>query len=255
MTNQVLTEVDSGVLIVRLNRAEKKNALTSEMYTAMADSIDHAEGDRAIKVVLLTGSDGIYTAGNDLGDFLSNPSGDADRPVNRFIAKIVTTDIPLMAAVDGPAVGIGTTMLLHFDQVFATENARFSMPFINLALVPEAGSSLQLVEACGYKKAAELLLLGEPFGAGEALDYGIISRICPADELMEQALGMARKLASKPRDALLATKRLMRRPKEPILQRIQAESDLFFERLTSPAAVEAISAFMEKRSPDFSKFE
>ena len=255
MTNQVLTEVDSGVLIVRLNRAEKQNALTSEMYTAMADSIDHAEGDRAIKVVLLTGSDGIYTAGNDLGDFLSNPSGDADRPVNRFIAKIVTTDIPLMAAVDGPAVGIGTTMLLHFDQVFATENARFSMPFINLALVPEAGSSLQLVEACGYKKAAELLLLGEPFGAGEALDYGIVSRICPPDELMEQALGMARKLASKPRDALLATKRLMRRPKEPILQRIQAESDLFFERLTSPAAVEAISAFMEKRSPDFSKFD
>lgn len=255
MTSHVLTEVDSGVLIVRLNRAEKKNALTSEMYSALADSIDRAERDRAVKVVLFTGSDGIYTAGNDLADFLSNPSGAADRPVNRFIAKMATTDIPLMAAVDGPAVGIGTTMLLHFDQVFATENARFSMPFINLALVPEAGSSLQLVEACGYKKAAELLLLGEPFGAGEALDHGIVSRICPADELMEQALEMARKLASKPRDALLATKRLMRRPKEPILQRIQAESDLFFERLTSPAAVEAISAFMEKRSPDFSKFD
>lgn len=255
MTSHVLTEVDSGVLIVRFNRAEKKNALTSEMYTAMADAIDRAESDRAVKVVLFTGSEGVYTAGNDLGDFLSNPAGGADRPVNRFIAKMAATDIPLMAAVDGLAVGIGTTMLLHFDQVFASENARFSMPFINLALVPEAGSSMQLVEACGYKKAAELLMLGDPFDAGQALEYGIVSVVCPADRLMEQAMTMAHKLASKPRDALLATKRLMRRPKEPVLQRIQAESDQFFERLTSPAAVEAISAFMEKRTADFSKFD
>jgi len=255
MTSHVLTAVDSGVLTVRFNRAEKKNALTSEMYTAMADAIDRAESDRTVKVVLFTGSEGAYTAGNDLGDFLSNPSGAADRPVNRFIAKMAATDVPLMAAVDGLAVGIGTTMLLHFDQVFASENARFSMPFINLALVPEAGSSMQLVEACGYKKAAELLMLGEPFDAGQALEYGIVSVVCPADRLMEQAMAMAHKLASKPRDALLATKRLMRRPKEPVLQRIQAESDQFFERLTSPAAVEAISAFMEKRTADFSKFD
>jgi len=255
MTSHVLTEVDSGVLIVRFNRAEKKNALTSGMYTAMADAIDHAESDRVVKVVLFTGSEGVYTAGNDLGDFLSDPSADADRPVNRFITKMAATDIPLMAAVDGLAVGIGTTMLLHFDMVFASENARFSLPFINLSLVPEAGSSMQLVEACGYKKAAELLMLGEPFDAAQALDYGIVSTVCPAGQLMDQAMAAARQLASKPRDALLATKRLMRRPKEAVEHRIQAESEEFFKRLTSPAAVEAISAFMEKRTADFSKFD
>lgn len=252
MTDYVLTELDSGVLNVRLNRVDKKNALTSEMYTAMADAIDRAEQEADIKVVIFTGNGGVFTAGNDLADFLSNPSNDQDRPVNRFIAKIATTEVPLMAAVDGLAIGIGTTMLLHFDQVFASKEARFSLPFVNLGLVPEAGSSMQLVEACGYQKAAELLMLGEPFGAAIARDCGIVARVCEADELLEQAMEMAQKLAAKPGRALRATKRLMRRPKEPLLQRIQAESELFFENLSSPAAKEAMSAFLEKRAPDFS---
>jgi len=252
MTKHVHTELDSGVLIVRIDRVEKKNALTSEMYAVMADAIERAECEPAIKVVLFTGSEGIFTAGNDLADFLASPSNDEDRPVNRFIVKMATTDVPLMAAVDGIAVGIGTTMLLHFDQVFASENARFSLPFINLALVPEAGSSMQLIETCGYQKAAELLMLGEPFGAVEARDCGIVAKICSSKDLLEQAMEMARKLAAKPSQALRATKRLMRRPKEPLLQRVQAEGELFFQNLSSPAAREAMSAFMEKRPPDFS---
>lgn len=255
MTARVQTEQDGGVLIVRFNRPEKKNALTADMYTVMGDAIEQAEHQKAIHVVLFTGADGIFTAGNDMADFLSNQTNDPDRPVNRFIHKMSTTDVPLLAAVDGLAVGIGTTMLLHFDQVFATERARFSLPFVNIGVVPEAGSSMSLVEVCGYQKAAELLMLGEPFSADTALECGIISHICPEEELMQQTLVFAHKLAAKPRQALRATKQLMRRPKEPLLERVEAEGELFFENLRSPAAREIISAFMEKRAPDTSKFE
>jgi len=153
------------------------------------------------------------------------------------------------------AVGIGTTMLLHFDQVFAAERARFSLPFINLALVPEAGSSMLLVEACGYRKAAELLMLGEPFTARQALDYGIVSQLCQEEDLMESARAAAHKLAAKPKDALRATKRLLRRAKEPLAQRVQAEAELFARGLESPAAQEAMNAFFEKRKPDFGQFD
>ena len=196
MNEFVLTEQDQGVLIIRLNRAEKKNALTGAMYTVMADAIEQAQQDTGIKVLLYRGSEGVFTAGNDLHDFLENPPAGPDSPVNRFIANMAATDVPIVAAVDGVAVGIGTTMLLHFDQVFATRNARFSLPFINLALVPEAGSSMLLVEACGYRKAAELLMLGEPFTAQQALEYGIVSQLCEPDELMGRALEAAHKLAA-----------------------------------------------------------
>ena len=255
MTDFILTEQDNGVLIVRLHRNEKKNALTTAMYTAMADAIDRAERDPALKVLLFTGSGGVFTAGNDLHDFLDNPPTGPASPVNRFIAKMVSTDVPIVAAVDGVAVGIGTTMLLHFDQVFAAERARFSLPFINLALVPEAGSSMLLVEACGYRKAAELLMLGEPFTARQALDYGIVSQLCQEEDLMESARAAAHKLAAKPKDALRATKRLLRRAKEPLAQRVQAEAELFARGLESPAAQEAMNAFFEKRKPDFGQFD
>jgi enoyl-CoA hydratase/carnithine racemase len=255
MTDFISTEQDDGVLIVRLQRNEKKNALTTAMYTVMADSIDRAERDPALKVLLFTGSGGVFTAGNDLHDFLENPPTGPASPVNRFIAKMVSTDVPIVAAVDGVAVGIGTTMLLHFDQVFAAERARFSLPFINLALVPEAGSSMLLVEACGYRKAAELLMLGEPFTARQALEYGIVSQICEEEDLMESARAAAHKLAAKPKDALRATKRLLRRAKEPLAQRVQAEAELFARGLESPAAKEAMRAFFEKRSPDFGPFD
>ena len=216
MNDSIVTEQSHGVLTVRLNRVEKKNALTGSMYTAMADAIERAEQDRSIRVLLYTGSGGVFTAGNDLHDFLDNPPQGPDSPVNRFISKMVSTDVPIVAAVDGVAVGIGTTMLLHFEQVFATERARFVLPFINLALVPEAGSSMLLVEACGYRKAAELLMLGEPFTAQQALEYGIVSQLCEPDELMGRALEAAYKLAAKPKDALRATKRLLRRPRESL---------------------------------------
>lgn len=255
MNDSILTEQNGSVLMVRMNRAEKKNALTGEMYTAMADAIERAELDRSIRVLLYAGSDGVFTAGNDLHDFLDNPPQGPDSPVNRFIAKMASTDVPIVAAVDGVAVGIGTTMLLHFDQVFATERARFVLPFINLALVPEAGSSMLLVEACGYRKAAELLMLGEPFTAREALDYGIVSELCEPQELMERALAAAQALAAKPRDALRATKRLLRRAREPLGERILAEGELFSRCLDSPAAREAMQAFFEKRPPDFEKFD
>jgi enoyl-CoA hydratase/carnithine racemase len=255
MTDHVTTEQDQGVLIVRLNRAAKKNALTGEMYTVMADAIERAAADRAIKTLLYTGSDGVFTAGNDLHDFLNNPPTSPQSPVNRFIANMVSTDVPIVAAVDGVAVGIGTTMLLHFDQVFATDRARFSLPFINLGLVPEAGSSMLLVESCGYRKAAELLMLGEPFTAQQALEYGIVSRLCAPDELMERALAAAHSLASKPRDALRATKRLLRRPAEPLSQRVVAEGELFSRALESSTAQEAMSAFFEKRAPNFKQFD
>jgi enoyl-CoA hydratase/carnithine racemase len=255
MAEQVMTELDQGVLIVRMNRPQKKNALTGAMYGAMADAIDRAQGDRSIRVVLFTGTAGDFTAGNDLNDFLHNPPDRPDSPVNRFIAGMAATDVPLMAAVDGLAVGIGTTMLLHFDYVLATGRARFILPFIDLGLVPEAGSSYLLARTCGHKKAAEALMLGEPFDADQALDCGIVSRLCGAQELMNEALAVARKLAVKPADALRATKRLMRRPPEPLAERIQAEGEAFFRCLASPVAREAMTAIMEKRKPDFSRFD
>lgn len=255
MAETILEEFDSGVLTVRFNRPDKKNALTPEMYAVMADAIERAEQEQDVRVVMFAGNGGVFTAGNDLADFLTNQTNDPDRPVNRFIHNMSTTDVPLLAAVDGLAIGIGTTMLLHFDQVFATGRSRFSLPFINLGVVPEAGSSQQLVAACGYQKAAELLMLGEPFDAETARDYGIVSRLCAEDELMSEALDFARRLALKPQRALRATKRLMRRPAEPLADRVEAEGELFFQCLRSPAAREIISAFIEKRTPDTSKFD
>jgi enoyl-CoA hydratase/carnithine racemase len=253
--NQVMTQLEHGVLTVQMNRPDKKNALTADMYNVMADAIERAETDRAIKVLLFTGSDGVFTAGNDLADFRDNPPQGIDAPVNRFIANMVRTDVPIVAAVDGVAVGIGTTMLLHFDQVFATEQARFVMPFINLALVPEAGSSMLLGAACGYQKAAELLLLGEPFSGREALEYGIVAKLCEPATLLEEARAMARKLASKPRAALRASKQLMRRPAESLGDRVAAEMEVFGRRLATPEAREAFTAFFEKRAPDFEQFD
>lgn len=255
MSEHVMTCLEEGVLSIRLQRPEKKNALTADMYAALADAIGQAGVDPAVRVVLVGGVEGIFTAGNDLEDFLRHPPRDEQAPVHRFISALAATDLPLVAAVDGAAVGIGTTLLLHCDQVFASDRARFSLPFVNLGLVPEAGSSLLLAQACGYRKAAELLMLGEPFGAADALEYGIVSRVLPAAELDDAALAAARKLAAKPRGALRATKRLLRRPAEPLADRLHAEARVFGQCLESPEAREAFSAFLEKRQPDFSQFD
>lgn len=250
MSQHIETRLDQGVLTVTIDRPEKKNALTADMYSAMGDAIARADSDSDVRVVLFTGAGGVFTGGNDLADFLDQPPHGPEAPVNRFIAGLVDTEAPLVAAVDGFAVGIGTTMLLHFDQVFATENARFSLPFVNLALVPEAASSMLLVEACGYQKAAELLMLGEPFSTDTALECGIVGHVSHPESLLRDATEMARKLAGKPRSALRATKKLMRRPHEPLADRILAEGDQFSERLASPAAREIMAAFIEKRAPD-----
>lgn len=254
MSEQVSTTVQDGVLTIRMDRPEKKNALTAAMYAALADALEQAGQDPGVAVVLFEGVEGAFTAGNDLGDFLQNPPQGADAPVFRFISALVETDLPLVAAVDGIAVGIGTTMLLHCDFVLASDRSKFSLPFINLALVPEAGSSMLLVEAAGYRKAAEWLLLGEPFTAAEAASHGIVSAVCPPGELAAAARELAAKLAAKPRGALRASKRLMRRRSEPLADRVQAEGALFTEALATPEAREAFSAFLEKRRPDFSRF-
>ena len=254
MSALVQTELDQGILVVKLNRVNKKNALTSEMYTEMADAIMRAESDREVAVLLFTGAGETFTAGNDLVDFLQNPPQGEGAPVYRFLSGLEKTDLPIVAAVDGFAVGIGTTMLLHCEQVFATARTRFSMPFINLAIAPEAASSMLLPEACGYQKAAELLMLGEPFDGEEALRCNIVSRLCAPEELQQQAMATARRLAATPRDAMRATKRMLRRSRESIGDRIAAESVLFNRLLESPAAKEAMNAFLEKRAPDFEQF-
>jgi len=255
MSENVLTSLEGGVLTVRMQRPEKKNALTAAMYTALAGAIDQAADDRTVRVVVIAGVEGAFTAGNDLDDFLNHPPRDADAPVHRFVTALATTEVPLVAAVDGLAVGIGTTLLLHCEQVLATERSRFSLPFVNLGLVPENGSSMLLAQSCGYRKAAELLMLGEPFTAADALACGIVSRLVPSAELDSEAQALACKLAAKPRGALRATKRLMRRPAEPLDVRIAAESKQFALFLDSPEAKEAFTAFLEKRAPDFTQFD
>lgn len=253
MTDHILVDDADGVRTVTINRPDKKNALTSDMYASMADALAAAEDTPGVRALVFQGTGGVFTAGNDLKDFLNNPPGGPDSPVSRFLVNIATASVPIVAAVDGPAVGVGTTMLLHCDFVLAGDNARFQMPFINLALVPEAGSSLTLQRLAGYQKAAELLMLGEPFDAAAAVEIGLALKQVPSGELKTAAAGLAGKLASKPPQTLRNMKRLMRRGEEPILDRIAAEGRAFSECLTSPEAREAMTAFFEKRAPDWSK--
>jgi enoyl-CoA hydratase/carnithine racemase len=255
LSEHISSEIKDGVHVIRMNRPEKKNALTSDMYAAMADAVVGADEDPAVRVLVITGSADAFTSGNDLNDFLNNPPSGDDSPVWRFIAGIATTTTPLIAAVNGMAIGIGTTMLLHCDFVYASEQARFHLPFVNLALAPEAASSLLLPRVAGYRQAAELLMLGEAFDADAALDAGIISAIVPAGDLMAMALDTAAKLAAKPPGALRQTKALMRGDEGSVSERLKAEAKVFAGCLTSPEAKEAMTAFFEKRAPDFSKFE
>ncbi len=241
----------NGIRTIRFNRPDKKNALLQEMYGAATDAINQAQED-GTRVLLLTGTGDAFTAGNDLHDFLNgnrDPSGGAPA----FLVALANNEVPMVAAVNGMAVGVGTTMLLHCDFVYAAEAARFHMPFINLALVPEASSSMLLPRLAGYPKAAELLMLGEPFSPTDAVEIGLAAAVVPDGELMDRAMETAAKLAAKAPTALRATKRLMRRPQEPLLDRIIAEGEAFAAQLQSPEAREAMMAVLEKRPPDFSK--
>lgn len=253
--SEILSHHDAGVLTLTFNRVERKNSINVAMYDALATAIENAVTDEATRVVVIQGHETIFSAGNDLQDFLKNKPQGMDSPVFRFLRGIATFPKPLLAAVCGPAVGVGTTMLLHCDLVYAGDNAAFSMPFVNLGLCPEAGSSLLVPRMFGYHRAAEALLLGEPFFAEAALEVGMVNRIVPPSEVNALAQAQARKLAAKPLASLIETKRLMKgmRQQEVLLKRIEEEAVSFGRMLGEPAAREAMTAFMEKRHPDFSK--
>lgn len=252
---EILTHVDAGVMTITLNRLERKNSITSVMYGAMADALESANHDAAVRAVVIQGHETIFSAGNDIGDFLNKPPSTPDSPVFRFLRGISSFPKPIVAAVCGPAVGIGTTMLLHCDLVYAGDNAAFSMPFVNLGLCPEAASSFLVAQLMGYPRAAEALLLGEPFMVETALEMGLINRIVPPAEVNALAQRQALKLAAKPLSALIETKRLMKKGNAGMVAERMAEEGVSFGRmLQEPAAREAFSAFMEKRRPDFSTF-
>lgn len=252
--SDILSHFDSGVLTLTFNRTERKNSINVAMYDALANAIESAAADASTRVVVIQGHESVFSAGNDLQDFLQNKPQGMDSPVFRFLRGIATFPKPLLAAVCGPAVGVGTTMLFHCDLVYAGDNAAFSMPFVNLGLCPEAASSLLVPRMFGYHRAAEALLLGEPFFAEAALEVGLVNRIVPPSEANGLAQAQARKLAAKPLASLIETKRLMKGgDQELVLKRIAEEAVSFSRMLSEPAAREAMSAFMEKRHPDFSK--
>lgn len=250
---EILTHIDAGVMTLTINRLDKKNAITAAMYAAMADALELAAQDTAIRVLVIQGHESIFSAGNDIGDFLNTPPSTPEASVFRFLRGISTFTKPIVAAVCGPAVGIGTTLLLHCDLVYAGDNAAFSMPFVNLGLCPEAASSLLVTQLMGYPRAAEALLLGEPFTAETALELGLINRIVPPLEVNALAQRQAQKLATKPMSSLLEIKRLMKKGNAvPVAERMAEEISSFGRMLSEPAAREAFAAFMQKRKPDFS---
>ena len=244
----------NGILELTFSRSEKKNAITSGMYQQIADSLNAANEDTSIKAIIITGSESVFTAGNDLADFLANPNMDKDSSVYQFLLALLHCKLPLIAAVEGLAVGVGTTLLLHCDRVVASKSAVFSMPFVNLGLVPEAASSLLLPRLVGYQKAAEWLLTGDAFDVEQAHKAGLVSQVVEEGEALVIAENFAQKLSEKPRSSLVATKALLRRDEEPIQSRLDIELKGFITGLNGDAAKEAMTAFMEKRKPDFSNY-
>jgi enoyl-CoA hydratase/carnithine racemase len=252
--SDILVHTESGVTTLTFNRPDKKNSITSAMYAALADAMQAAAADASVRCVVFQGHESVFSAGNDIGDFLNNPPATGESPVFRFLHGIAQFSKPVIAAVCGPAVGIGTTLLLHCDLVYAGDNAAFSMPFVNLGLCPEAASSLLVPQMMGYHRAAEALLLGEPFMAEAALEVGLVNRVLPPMEAAGYAQSVARKLAAKPMSALLETKRLMKKGQtQQVLATMTEEGASFGRMLREPAAREAFGAFMERRKPDFSK--
>ena len=254
MTDLIQTQQDGAVLTLRLNRADKKNAITAVMYSAMAEALRSADNDGAVKVVIITGSGDSFTAGNDLKDFAENPPKDPGAPVFAFMDALASFKKPVIAGVNGVAVGIGTTLLLHCDMAIAVPTAKFALPFVNLALVPEFASSLLLPRFVGARKAQELLMSGEAFDAETALKLGLIGALVPADQLEAAVKAKAAMLAAKPPAALRETKALIRGDLVEIKARIAAEAKVFSARLQSAKLQEAVAAFFAKRPADFSKF-
>lgn len=260
MTQEIEIKVANGVQVIRFLRADKKNAFTGPMYNAMSEAVDAAETNDDIAVTVFLGSGGVFSAGNDINDFLRRAGANANdtakgipTPSLDFIRRLPKVTKPMVAGVDGLAIGIGTTMLLHCDLVYATPTASLRTPFLDLGLVPEAGSSLVGQMRMGYPRAFELLVLGEPFSAERALAAGVVNKIVPADELEATTLKAAKRLAAKPREALMTARRLMRGSPAAIDAMIDAESTAYRSLMVSPEAKEAFTAFLEKRAPDFAK--
>ena len=254
MNEHVIVNVAGPLMSVTMNRPEKKNALTNTMYGALADGLQRAQDDPAIRCILIRSEGDSFTAGNDLSDFAAVSAGTAptERHVTRFLHGLATADKPIVAAVQGLAVGVGTTMLLHCDVVCVTDQARLTTPFVDLALVPEAASSLLLQARIGYARAFSMIALGEPVDGKTAVEWGLARYLVSADGLRAKALAVAHTLAEKPIGALRATKRLMRDGAQ-LKQVMDRESAVFSEQLRSPEAAEAFRAFAEKRAPNFAR--
>ncbi|WP_206954345.1 enoyl-CoA hydratase [Trinickia acidisoli] len=251
----VIERSAEGVMTIALSRPEKKNAITSAMYQTMADALADAQEDAAVRAILIRGGEHAFSAGNDLEDFMKSPPSSEDAPVLQFLRRISGAEKPIVAAVAGVAVGIGTTLLLHCDLVYAAQSAVFSMPFTQLGLCPEAASSLLLPRIAGYPLAAEKLLLGEAFDAHEAHRMGIVNRLLPADEVDAFAHAQAVKLTTLPAASLRVTKALMKRAQgQEIADRMKEEIVHFSKMLLAPEAREAMMAFFQKRKPDFRQF-
>ncbi len=245
-----------NLMEIKISRPQAKNALTLEMYETMTAALAQAAEDETTRVVLICGGEGVFTSGNDLTDFMQDPPEGFDSPVFRFLKMLVSYEKPVIAAVDGWAVGIGTTLLLHCDLAFASTRAKFQMPFVNLALVPEAGASLILPGMMGHQKAMELLLLSKKFDANEAASLGIVNEVCEPEELMERARACAQTIAELAPESVRLTKQLLKRTQQDptsrtLMEVMMEEGELFIDRLKSPEFAEAISAFFEKRKPNF----
>lgn len=245
-------EKNEACLEIALTRSHRRNAITLAMYDGLTEALVQASADSSVRAVLVYGADGTFTSGNDLMDFMQNPPTGEDSPVAKFLRALARFDKPLVAAVDGPAIGVGTTMLLHCDLVYASEGARFQLPFVNLALVPEAGSSLLLPNLVGRQKAAELLMFGDAFDAEEARRYGLVNEIVASAALLSHVRDKVKVLTEKPAEALRLIKSLLRsRNARNLEETMTEEARLFIERLGSAEVREAITAFFEKRKPNF----
>lgn len=251
----ITSHFSNGIFRIGIARPEKRNALTMAMYDALSTALHAAEQDQQVRVILLHGTDSCFTSGNDLSDFAKHPPQGEDSPVFRFLQTISQATKPLIAMVRGPAVGIGTTMLLHCDLVYADETARFQLPFVNLGLCPEAASSYLLPRRIGPQRAAEMLLLGEMIDAATALHYGLINQHFEPATLEDQVLAKATRLATQPPESVRLTKALLREPQRPRIADVMSkEGELFLHQLAKPEAQEAINAFLQGRKADFSQF-
>lgn len=263
MTNYIEDQRESYIQTIRMNRADKKNALTPEMYLGIAKALDSAQSDKKVRVTVLTGSGDSFTAGNDIGDFITTsnaPKGEKSitqdqAPFPAFLATLMAADKPVIAAVNGLAIGVGTTMLMHCDLVYAADTARFSLPFVNLGAVPEAGSSVLIPNMIGRMRAMELFLLGDQFEAPKAKQMGFVNDIFPADQLMREVMAIAARIAAKPPSAVRETKRLVREHGALLEKAIREEGRTFDAQLRTPESKEAMKAFAERRAADFSRFD